>query len=123
MQSETYYIKLYDAVENENFYNQSYGGYDEGFCPGDDNIAKTERARQINSEKHKGKKMSEAFRKRQSELHKGKPSGMLGHHHSEDFKKKMSELGKKQKHTAERDRKVSENHTGAKFMNNGVEQG
>ena len=122
VESETYYIKLYNAVENENFYNQSYGGYDEGFCVGNKNIAKTEYARKINSEKHKGKKMSEEFKKKQSELHKGKPSGMLGHNHSEETKQKISEAAKNQKHSEERDKKVSEHHKGSKFMNNGVEQ-
>lgn len=122
VESETYYIKLYDAVNNPNYYNQSYGGYDEGFCVGENNIAKTEYAKQINSEKHKGKKMSEEFKQKQSELHKGKPSGMLGHQHSDETKKRISEASKNQKHTAERDKKVSENHKGTRFMNNGVVQ-
>lgn len=122
VESETSYIKLYDAVNDPGFYNQSYGGYDEGFCPGDKNIAKTERARKINSAKHLGKKMSEAFRQRQSELHKGKPSGMLRHKHSEETKQRISEAAKNQVHTEERDKRVSENHKGSKFMTNGLVQ-
>ena len=64
VEKETYYIKLNDAVNSNNFYNSSYGGYNEGFEKGENNIAKRPDMRKINSEKHKGKKMSDEFRKR-----------------------------------------------------------
>lgn len=41
---EAFWIKHFDAVKSDNFYNHSPGGYHEGFLPGELNIAKTERA-------------------------------------------------------------------------------
>lgn len=90
IERETFYIKKFDAVNSDKFYNQSYGGPNEGFIKGGLNIAKTEHARKLNSEKHKGKKMPEEFCKHQSEIHKGKPSGMLGHKHSDKTKLHLS---------------------------------
>ena len=53
VERETYWIKYYDAVKSDEFYNESYGGYKEGFVPGENNIAKKQRAREINSKAHK----------------------------------------------------------------------
>lgn len=119
VEKETYYIKLNDAVNSDNFYNNSYGGYSEGFEKGENNIAKRPDMRKINSEKHKGKKMPDEFRKRQSEIHLGKPSGMSGKHHSEETIKILSEMSSNQVHTEERDKKVSSHHKGSKMMTNG----
>lgn len=51
---EYLFIKAYNAVEDEMFYNHSPGGLHEGWVAGEGNIAKTDYARKINSEKHKG---------------------------------------------------------------------
>ena len=122
IQSETYYIKLYNAVNDDSYYNHSYGGYNEGFIPGEQNIAKTDYCRKLNSEKHRGKKMSDEFRKKQSEIHRGKSSGMLGKHHSEETKMIISEYSKNRRHTQEQIDKIKNHHTGCRMMNNGVLQ-
>lgn len=122
IQSETYYITIHDAVNSDDYYNHSYGGYNEGFIPGEQNIAKTERCRRLNSEKHKGKKMSDEFCKKQSELHRGKPSGMLGKHHSEQTKQIISQHSRNRKHTREQIEKIKNHHKGCKMMNNGTVQ-
>lgn len=121
IEREVFWIKYFNAVESENFYNHSPGGYHEGFLPGDLNIAKSARARRINSEKHLGKKMNREFSERQRQIHLGKPSGMLGKQHTEQFKIEQAERTRKR--NLERDpeiyKKVSESAKGNKMMNNG----
>lgn len=56
---EMFWIKYYNAVRDDMFYNHSYGGCNEGFEPGENNIAKTEYSRKRNSDYHKGIKYSE----------------------------------------------------------------
>lgn len=58
IEREQYWIKYYNAVEDSNFYNHSPGGPQEGWIKGNQNIAKTEYCRKLNSEKHKGKTYS-----------------------------------------------------------------
>lgn len=58
IEREQYWIKYYNAVENDNFYNHSPGGPNEGWDFGENNIAKTEYCRKLNSKKHKNKKYS-----------------------------------------------------------------
>ena len=121
IERETFWIKYFNAVESENFYNHSPGGYHEGFLPGDLNIAKSDRSRKINSEKHLGKKMSKEFSEKQRQIHLGKPSGMLGKKHTERFKAEQSERARER--TLARDpeiyKSVSESAKGNKMMNNG----
>lgn len=88
---ETYHIIKNDAVNSDLYYNMSYGGPNEGFTKDGNNIAKSEYARKINSEKHKGKKRSKEFCEHQRQLHLGKPSGMKGHKHSDETKKLIGE--------------------------------
>ena len=119
VEGEIYWIAFYDAVNSDCFYNHSPGGYDEGFVPGDANVAKTQRAREINSKAHRGKKMGEEFSRRQAELHTGKPSGMTGKHHSEETKNILRE--KKRQYNlslpTEYYKKVGEHKVGNKMMN------
>lgn len=122
VKQEMYYIELFNAVKSPNFYNRSYGGYLEGFEPGNNNIAKTERCRKLNSLKHRGKKRSEESKIRQSERQRGKPSGMAGHTQTDFQKQRMSECSRHQIHTVERDSSVSKHHKGSKLMTNGIEQ-
>lgn len=115
---EAYYIKLYDAVNRDDFYNESYGGPNEGFIKGSGNIASTERARKLNSEKHKGLRHTEEQNKAMSNYWKvhGHPKGFQGHKHTDSAKAKISEVSKRQVHTKERDSLVSNHHKGSKFM-------
>lgn len=122
IESETQYIKLYDAVNDDNFYNHSYGGWNEGFLPGDANIAKLPENREKNSKSHKGKKMPEGFGEHQRQIHLGKPSGMLGKHHSEATRKILSEGTRNYNLNRKDYNQVSEHHKGSKMMTDGVEQ-
>lgn len=65
-----YWIKYFNAVEDDMFYNHSPGGYNEGFEPGENNIAKTEYAKQRNSDYHKGIKYSDSTIKKRSSTFK-----------------------------------------------------
>lgn len=119
VEREIYYIKQYDAVNSIEFYNESYGGYSEGFIQGGQNIACTERARKLNSEAHKGKKMSSEFCEHQRQIHLGKPSGMSGKKHSEETK---TQIGNKTTiNNLNRDpsiyKRTSETAKGNKMMN------
>ena len=119
VERETYYIKKYDAVNSTEFYNQSYGGYDEGFINGGQNIACTARARKLNSEAHKGKNMSPEFCEHQRQIHIGKPSGMAGKKHSKETKAQIGNTVRQ--NNLSRDHsiydKVSETAKGNKMMN------
>lgn len=121
IERETFWIKYFNAVKSENFYNHSPGGYHEGFLPGDLNIAKSDRSRRINSEKHLGKKMSKEFSEKQRQIHLGKPSGMLGKKHTERFKAEQSERTRERNLARDSEiyKRVSESAKGNKMMNNG----
>ena len=116
---ETYHIVKHDAVDSDMYYNVSYGGPNEGFVDGGNNIAKSDYARTINSEKHKGKKMPKGFAEHQRQIHLGKPSGMKGHAHSKETKEFLSQ--KTREANLSRDRSIYENLsnkiTGNKMMN------
>lgn len=115
---ETEYIIKHNAVNSDLFYNSSYGGEKEGFILGDKNIAKTEYAKTINKNKHAGKKMSTEFCELQRQNHLGKPSGMLGHKHSDEAKAKMSQATREMNlnRSPEIYNKVSESAKGNKMM-------
>lgn len=119
VERETYYIKLNNAVDSDDFYNQSYGGFNEGFIKGGDNIARTQRARKLNSDAHKGKIVSEETKRKISAAGRGKPSGMKGKKHSEETIKILSD--KTTINNLNRDssiyKKVSETAKGNKMMN------
>ena len=68
----------------------------------------------------KDKQHSEETRKKISEAHKGKPSGMKDKHLSEETRKKISESKKGKHHSAEARKKMSESHKGNHWYNNGV---
>lgn len=121
IEREAFWIKYFNAVESENFYNHSPGGYHEGFLPGDLNIAKSDRSRRINSEKHLGKKMGKEFSEKQHQIHLGKPSGMLGKKHTERFKAEQSERTRERNLARDSEiyKRVSESAKGNKMMNNG----
>lgn len=119
VEREMYWIAYYNAVQSPSFYNASAGGYQEGFTPGEDNIAKKPEIRALNSAKHKGKKMSLEFKERQREIHLGKPSGMLGKKHSEQFKAEQAERTRQRNLTRDSSvyQKVSKTAIGNKMMN------
>ena len=125
VERETYYINLYDAVNSDEFYNHSYGGYEEGFIKGGQNIACSERARKLNSDAHKGKHHTDEQKKAMSDYWKSNehPKGFKGHHHSAESRKKIGEHSKNQVHSIERDLKVSSHHKGSKMMyKNGIQK-
>lgn len=120
---EMYYIKKFNAVKSDMFYNTSNGGFFEDFLPGAENIMHIcLEARRKNSEAHRGKRMSDDFREKQRLLHIGKPSGMKGKHHSNETKQVLSERSKSRKHTKEECQKMSDHHKASKFLTNGLEQ-
>ena len=118
---ERYFIALANADQDDHYYNISTGGFQEGFLPGDDNIAKKPENRKKNSEKHKGKKMSESFKQHQSELHKGKPSGMKGHSQTA-YCKEINSIKTREFNLTRLDySKISETAKGNRMMNkNGI---
>lgn len=132
IEREMYWIKYYNAVQDDLFYNHSPGGLNEGWVPGENNIAKTDYCRKLNSEKHKGKKYSpEVVQKRINNqrnnntfkiaIEKRKQTclekyGVDNFCKTEEFKKEQS------KRTKEYNRKrdysiVAQKNTGKKFMN------
>lgn len=88
--SEEYYIKKYNSVSSENYYNIAKGGAG-GFEFNGINVAKTERVRQILRE--------QSFRLHTPEVQgridrKGKNNPMYGRHTSEKQKKAVSDYQK-----------------------------
>ena len=121
IEREMFYIKEFDAVNSSNWYNSSYGGKQEGWIKGDENIAKREDIRKINSEKHKGKRYSDEINKK-----KGRP----GHAptftgpHIEESKEKNRQATREWNLSRDEESyaKVSNHHKGSKMMTNGTEQ-
>lgn len=121
-QKEIYYINLYNAVHDDNYYNIAEGGSGGNKILGwsSEKLEEYKKKRSLaNSGKNNpmyGRKHSEetknkirenksyesykteSFRKKQSELNTGDKNGMYGKKHSEESKKKMSE-NSKGKHT------------------------
>ena len=60
----------------------------------------------------KGYKHSEEIRRKISESHKGKPSGMLGKHHSEEAKNKLRKASTGFRHSQETKNKIGKFHKG-----------
>lgn len=124
VRSEAYFIKLFDAVNSESFYNQSYGGYAEGWVFGDENIAKADWCRKINSQKHignpgywKGKHLTDSAKQKLREFRTGR--GL-----SDETKRKLSiitrnrNLSRQYKDMYD---KVSKTKTGTFVVHNDVE--
>ena len=72
---------------------------------------------QLMRESQRGKKPSEATKKKMSESHMGQPPtiGMTGKKHTPEAKKKMSELKKGYKHKPESIQKMRETQTGVRI--------
>lgn len=121
VEREIYWIKYYDAVKSDEFYNESHGGYKEGFVPGENNIAKTQRAREINSKAHKGKSMPIEIREKISKTLKGHPGYWKGKKgtFSPETLKRMSILKTIFNKTKGKEiyKKISESAKGNKMMN------
>ena len=91
LQAEIRYIKKFNALEDDNFYNLSTGG--EGM---------------------EGMKMTEEIKKKMSESSKGIKSSMYGKTHSQETKEKMSKSRKGKLKSEEWRKKISESQRGAK---------
>lgn len=122
--SEMYFIKAYNAVESNAFYNQSYGGYTEGWESGINNIAKRPDIRKINSEAHKGRtwtseqhdkyrKYCEEHFQQLSEMHSAISTNMWK---NPEFRQHMSEVHSGLKHTEESKDKIRKSNTGKRMM-------
>lgn len=94
LQAEIRYIKKFNALEDDNFYNLSTGG--EGM---------------------EGMKMTEEIKKKMSESSKGIKSSMYGKTHSQETKEKMSKSRKGKLKSEEWRKKISEGQRGAKNHN------
>lgn len=101
---ERYYIALADAVNNNNYYNIAHGGHVNPHYGTDNgmhrsNIPKEKRQEineklkksRRNNEKLKEYHKSQEFKKKMSEVTKGKKNPMTGKKHTDESKKKMSE--------------------------------
>lgn len=96
---EVYYIKLYDAQNNPNFYNLTRGG-ESG----------------LGGPKFKGHKHTEESRRLISESIKGEKNPFYGKHHTEETKAHMKEMAKFRKPVSEETRqKLSKIRKGRKF--------
>ena len=118
---EMYWIKYFNAVEDDNFYNHSPGGYNEGFEPGEKNIAKTSYSRQRNSDYHKGIKYSEdTIEKRVNTFKENHENGLhkkyKGAANWTDQNRKEQSVRTKQYNATKDYSSVSIKTTGKKFM-------
>ena len=117
---EQEYIARHDAVNDTLYYNNSYGGFEEGFIRGSQNIACTERARKMNSDAHK-KPCTQDRRQKMSEYWKTHehPRGFEGHHHTEEAKRKCSEATRRSNLARGKEfyEKTAAHHIGSKMMN------
>lgn len=96
---EIYFIKQFDAKNNDNFYNLTPGG-ESG----------------VGGPKFKGHKHTEESKKKISEGNKGANNKFFGKHHNEETKKIMREKAKKRKPVSQETReKLSKIHKGVKF--------
>ena len=85
-----------------------------GKIPWNDGIPCAEKTKRKISEKNKGKKRSEEYKKKMSELHKGENNPFYGKTHTEEIKKIISEKGKGRKQSEETKKKRSESMKGKK---------
>ena len=113
---ETYYIELFDAVNSSKFYNNSYGGENEGWKGV--NKAINEGSLYIN--RFKGRTHSDSSKKKISEALKGRPSPRRGTKISEKQRRAIIESNHRKKGTrlSEQGRKhISEACKGRKIKN------
>lgn len=118
---EMKYIKQFNAVESPDWYNNSYGGFNEGFVPGEKNIANRPDVLQKNREAHTGVHHSDEINKK-----KGRPG------HAPTFTRKRTDTEKEESRKVTRDwnlsrskedyEKLSNHHKGSKMMTNGITQ-
>jgi group I intron endonuclease len=109
-EAEKRWIKRYDAVKSNDFYNIAEGGFGGNPCLGLSEEEEKERRRKI-SEALKGEKnpfYGKGFH--------GKEHPMWGKHHSEESKKKMSQAKIGKKLTKEHKQKISQNNTEKKAI-------
>lgn len=113
---EIEYIKNHSAVENNDYYNISYGG---------DSVMlgrkHSKESRKKMSKTHTGKILSKETKRKLSEITKGKNHYLYGKHPSEETKRKLSEAKKGDKNnnynkprSEETKRKISESNQGKK---------
>lgn len=96
---EIYYIKLYDAQNNPNFYNLAPGG-ESG----------------VGGPKFKGHKHTDESRRKISENNKGEKNAFYGKKHTEETKQHMKEMAKHRKPVSDETRqKLSQIRKGRKF--------
>ena len=91
IEKEIYWIKYYNAVKDKNYYNNSYGGEQEGW----DGVNKAFLETGIYPTKFKGKHHSEQSKQKTSQSLLGRSSPRKGKKLSEETKKKISEANKK----------------------------
>lgn len=89
---EKEFIKNYNAVENDDYYNISCGGESGMF-----GIKHSEESKQKMSEAHIGKKLSDETKRKLSEITSGEKHYLYGKHPSEKTREKQSEAHKGEK--------------------------
>lgn len=104
IEKEEYYINLYNAVDDENFYNLTYSGYKRGLS----GYKPSEETKKQISESRKGQTFSEETKRKLSEKSSGKNNSMYGKHHSEETRKKMSNSHKGHTTSEETKQKIRE---------------
>lgn len=103
--AEIYYISLYNSTDPQKGYNLRNGGATASF---------SEQTREKQRASHIGKKLPEDQKKKISAAMKGRKvsSGTLGHKHSDETKKKMSEVKRGIILSQETREKISRNKKG-----------
>lgn len=110
---EIYYIELYNTFNGQG-YNLNVGG---------SNTITSKETRRKMSKVQKGRKVSDATKKKMSKNHanfSGKNHPQYGTHLSEEHKRKLSEAHKGKKLSEDHKRKLSENHADNSGKNNSM---
>lgn len=112
---EKYYIKLYNAVESEDFYNLADGGH---------NLTSEEVKRFITESTRKtfSKNMKKRWESHDPSICRnllGENNPFYGRHHTEETKQYLSQINTGRKHSEETKQKYSENRRGEKNPNYG----
>ena len=107
---EKYYIKLYNAVESEDFYNLADGGH---------NLTPEEVKRFITESTRKtfSKNMKKRWESHNPSICRnllGENNPFYGRHHTEETKQYLSQINTGRKHSEETKQKYSENRRGEK---------
>ena len=103
---EMYYIEKYNAVKDNNYYNRSYGGENEGW----NGVNKAIKERGLSKETRN--KMSESQKKRFKDPKEVAKLHKPGYKHKEETKKKQSEAAKERWKDLEQKQKQSERFRG-----------